>query len=416
MQDKHRFMVRALTHRYRRDRADDFLDEMRARIDALRAALADRTAVAARRRDTRRAGRRRRDGAIRRGVSRALHIARRRSRRQRGRCGRTGSRRREIDCPVSTLTRAGRPIRERRRRDSRALLSKRVEPSPPCAGPTRRDRTAPLPLAQRSAPVRSFRPRHARSPSSAAKAASERARSRARSPSRAADRITAARRCSSRPIPRRRSPTRSAQRDAPWADADVENELDEAPRSGRSSDGRDRGVRAPARSVSARGSTRCSTRSLSHGVDVDAGSRHPARPSRARAARHRRVFALSILGDTLAERRFARIVVDPAPTGHLLRLLEMPAIALDWSHRLHASDAQVSRRRSDWATRARELLDFAKRTRALDALLHDAERCGRRSSSRSTSRSCARRRRARPRQCERAASTWPALVWNRVID
>jgi arsenite-transporting ATPase len=31
MQDKHRFMVRALTHRYRRDRADAFLDEMRAR-------------------------------------------------------------------------------------------------------------------------------------------------------------------------------------------------------------------------------------------------------------------------------------------------------------------------------------------------------------------------------------------------
>ena len=41
MQDKHRFMVRALTHRYRRDRADDFLDEMRARIDTLRRPLAD---------------------------------------------------------------------------------------------------------------------------------------------------------------------------------------------------------------------------------------------------------------------------------------------------------------------------------------------------------------------------------------
>ena len=36
MQAKHRFMVRALTHRYKRDRADDFLGEMRARIDALR--------------------------------------------------------------------------------------------------------------------------------------------------------------------------------------------------------------------------------------------------------------------------------------------------------------------------------------------------------------------------------------------
>ena len=46
------------------------------------------------------------------------------------------------------------------------------------------------------------------------------------------------------------------------------------------------------------------------------------------------LFALSLLGDALIERRFARIVVDPAPTGHLLRLLEMPAIALDWTHRL----------------------------------------------------------------------------------
>jgi arsenite-transporting ATPase len=47
MQNKHRFVVRALTHRYRRDRADDFLDEMRSRLDALRAALADAGALAA---------------------------------------------------------------------------------------------------------------------------------------------------------------------------------------------------------------------------------------------------------------------------------------------------------------------------------------------------------------------------------
>ena len=45
--DKHRFMVRALTHRYRRDQADDFLDEMRLRIDTLRALLADGDSIAA---------------------------------------------------------------------------------------------------------------------------------------------------------------------------------------------------------------------------------------------------------------------------------------------------------------------------------------------------------------------------------
>ncbi|HET7923296.1 MAG TPA: ArsA family ATPase, partial [Rhodanobacteraceae bacterium] len=47
MQDKHRFMVRALTHRYRRDRADEFIDDMRSRVDQLRRTLADAAALAA---------------------------------------------------------------------------------------------------------------------------------------------------------------------------------------------------------------------------------------------------------------------------------------------------------------------------------------------------------------------------------
>ena len=47
MQDKHRFMVRALTHRYRRDKADDFLADMRGRIDKLRSMLADERSLAA---------------------------------------------------------------------------------------------------------------------------------------------------------------------------------------------------------------------------------------------------------------------------------------------------------------------------------------------------------------------------------
>src|SRR5439155_17595154 len=42
MQSKHRFMVSALTHRYRRDRADEFLDAMRAAMEALRRTLSDR--------------------------------------------------------------------------------------------------------------------------------------------------------------------------------------------------------------------------------------------------------------------------------------------------------------------------------------------------------------------------------------
>jgi arsenite-transporting ATPase len=86
------------------------------------------------------------------------------------------------------------------------------------------------------------------------------------------------------------------------------------------------------------------------------------------------VFALSALGDALTERRYARIVVDPAPTGHLLRLLDMPAIALDWSHRLMRLMLKY-RDVVGLGDTARDLLDFAKRTRELEALLHDATRC-----------------------------------------
>jgi arsenite-transporting ATPase len=86
------------------------------------------------------------------------------------------------------------------------------------------------------------------------------------------------------------------------------------------------------------------------------------------------LYALSILGDALAEGRFERIIVDPAPTGHLLRLLDMPAVALDWSHRLMRLMLQY-RDVVALGESAQELLDFAKRTRALDTLLHDASRC-----------------------------------------
>jgi arsenite-transporting ATPase len=87
------------------------------------------------------------------------------------------------------------------------------------------------------------------------------------------------------------------------------------------------------------------------------------------------LFALSLLGDALAERRFSRIVVDPAPTGHLLRLLEMPALALDWSHRLMRLMLKY-RDVVGLGETAQELLDFARRTRALEALMHDSARCG----------------------------------------
>src|SRR3954462_12828534 len=41
MQEKHRFMVRALTHRYRTDVADELIDDLRARVNNLQTLLSD---------------------------------------------------------------------------------------------------------------------------------------------------------------------------------------------------------------------------------------------------------------------------------------------------------------------------------------------------------------------------------------
>jgi arsenite-transporting ATPase len=87
------------------------------------------------------------------------------------------------------------------------------------------------------------------------------------------------------------------------------------------------------------------------------------------------LYALSALGEILEQKQYERIIVDPAPTGHLLRLLEMPAIALDWTHRLMRLILKY-REIAGLGDAAQELLDFARRTRALDQLLHDPRRAG----------------------------------------
>jgi arsenite-transporting ATPase len=87
------------------------------------------------------------------------------------------------------------------------------------------------------------------------------------------------------------------------------------------------------------------------------------------------LYALIWLGDALAEGRFARIVIDPAPTGHLIRLLEMPALALDWSHRLLRLMLKY-RELSGGGELTADLLAFARRTRAVGELLRDSSRAG----------------------------------------
>jgi arsenite-transporting ATPase len=87
------------------------------------------------------------------------------------------------------------------------------------------------------------------------------------------------------------------------------------------------------------------------------------------------VYALSSLADIIAEGRFARVIVDPAPTGHLLRLLEMPTLALEWTHQLMRLMLKY-KEVAPLGDAAQELLEFAKRTRALDESLHDRTRAG----------------------------------------
>ena len=87
------------------------------------------------------------------------------------------------------------------------------------------------------------------------------------------------------------------------------------------------------------------------------------------------VYALSLLSDALFKDRYACVVVDPAPTGHLLRLLEMPRLALEWTHQL----MRLMLKYKDVAglgETAQELLDFSRNLRAVDGLLRDASRCG----------------------------------------
>jgi arsenite-transporting ATPase len=87
------------------------------------------------------------------------------------------------------------------------------------------------------------------------------------------------------------------------------------------------------------------------------------------------LYALASLGDALAEERYTYIVVDPAPTGHLLRLLQLPALAIDWSHRLMRLIMKY-KEIAGLAEAAGDLLSFTKRTRALDGLLRDQARAG----------------------------------------
>jgi arsenite-transporting ATPase len=82
------------------------------------------------------------------------------------------------------------------------------------------------------------------------------------------------------------------------------------------------------------------------------------------------LYALATLADAVTEHRFARVIVDPAPTGHLLRLLEMPALALTWTHQIMRLMLRY-REFGSLGDAAADVLAFAQRIRAVAALLRD---------------------------------------------
>jgi arsenite/tail-anchored protein-transporting ATPase len=88
------------------------------------------------------------------------------------------------------------------------------------------------------------------------------------------------------------------------------------------------------------------------------------------------VFAVSALLDDVGELSGGRrVVVDTAPTGHFLRLLGMPELALGWTHQL-LRVIRKYRAALGLDAFAERLLDLAKQLRELKLTLSDPERCG----------------------------------------
>jgi arsenite-transporting ATPase len=336
MQGKHRFMVRALTRRYRRDQADDFIDAMRARIERLRAALADAAALAA---------------VL---VTRAEPVVEAESRRY-------------LDEVRALHIRVAAVVVNAVAAEDTGIV---IDPALPHVVVPRWEQPSPATAAIASVP----RTPDARTltivggkggvgKSTVACALAIAA---------AADETGDVLLVSTDPAPSLADAL--AEPNAPWAAADVEHRLTSVPRLVV------RQMDASAAFTRIRDAYQTRVDALfsalvGRGVDVEQ-DRVILRDLLALAPPGiDEVFALSLLGDTLAEGRFARIIVDPAPTGHLLRLLDMPGIALVWARRLMRLMLKYSEVVHLGDT-AEELLGFTKRTRALEALLRDPARCG----------------------------------------
>jgi arsenite-transporting ATPase len=86
------------------------------------------------------------------------------------------------------------------------------------------------------------------------------------------------------------------------------------------------------------------------------------------------IAALGRISDLMEQRIYSTIVLDTAPTGHLIRFLQLPAAALDWTHaliKLLLKYKGVAR----WDGLAQELIAISKRVKQVVARLTDREQC-----------------------------------------
>jgi arsenite/tail-anchored protein-transporting ATPase len=86
------------------------------------------------------------------------------------------------------------------------------------------------------------------------------------------------------------------------------------------------------------------------------------------------IAALSAVSDFLENQTYTAIVLDTAPTGHLLRFLELPQVALEWVRALMKLLLKY-RQIVTSSSAAEELVAFSKRIKRIMAILKDVESC-----------------------------------------
>ncbi|HEV8216400.1 MAG TPA: ArsA family ATPase [Gemmatimonadaceae bacterium] len=367
MQDKHRFMVRALTHRYRRDRADDFIDEMRSRIDRLRGILADPASLAA-------VVVMRDEPMVIAETSRYVEELARLRIRVAGVIVNAADATADLSALGASVANYVVPRVEPPRGVDAATAALSMMRERPTARTTKQSKKPRASSAASASGLETSIAGLVRpltivgGKGGVGKSTIACALAIAAADEDAGDVLLV----STDPAPSIADAL--GETEAAWARGDREHIVEGVP-----------GLVArqmDAAAAFARLRDEYQDRIdgmfdaiVRRGVDADRDRRIMRELLALAPPGIDELFALSLLGDALFERRFGRVVVDPAPTGHLLRLLEMPAIALDWTHRLMRLMLKY-REAVGLGAAAEELLAFAKRTRELDALLHDAVRSG----------------------------------------